>query len=58
MGSRILGFEVEEIAPFKSGDVTISSSKIRKAIAEGDMQTANAYLGYTYSITCQSGTWA
>ncbi|HTA83709.1 MAG TPA: bifunctional riboflavin kinase/FAD synthetase [Bacteroidia bacterium] len=44
------GFEVEEIAPFKSAEVTISSSKIRKAIAEGDLQTANAYLGYTYSL--------
>jgi riboflavin kinase/FMN adenylyltransferase len=44
------GFEVEEISPFKLGDVTISSSKIRKAIAEGDMPTANSYLGYLYSI--------
>lgn len=49
----ILGFEVEEMTPFKSGDITISSSKIRKAIAAGDMQTANAYLGYTYAITAK-----
>lgn len=46
----VLGFEVEEMIPFKSGDITISSSKIRKAIAAGDMTTANACLGYTYGI--------
>jgi riboflavin kinase/FMN adenylyltransferase len=45
------GFEVEEISPFQSGGITISSSKIRKAIAEGDLITANNYLGYTYSIS-------
>jgi len=45
-----LGFEVEEMNPFKSGEVTISSSKIRRAIAEGDMTTANNYLGYTFGL--------
>jgi len=44
------GFEVEEITPFTYDDVTISSSKIRRAVAEGDMHTANSYLGYTYSL--------
>jgi len=48
--SPVLGFDVEEIVPFKIGDVTISSSKIRRAIAAGDMDTANSFLGYTYSI--------
>jgi riboflavin kinase/FMN adenylyltransferase len=48
--SPVLGFDVEEIVPFKIGDITISSSKIRRAIAAGDMQTANSFLGYTYSI--------
>jgi len=48
--SPVLGFDVEEIVPFKIGDITISSSKIRRAIAAGDMQTANNFLGYTYSI--------
>ncbi len=46
----VLGFGVEEITPFQSSGITISSSKIRRAIAEGDMETANAFLGYTYSI--------
>ncbi len=45
-----LGFMVEEMTPFQSDGITISSSKIRKALADGDMQTANTYLGYTYSI--------
>lgn len=47
-----LDFEVEEISQFKSAedDVTISSSKIRRAIAEGDMNTATEYLGYIYSL--------
>ncbi len=48
--SPVLDFDVEEIVPFKIGDITISSSKIRRAIAAGDMQTANNFLGYTYSI--------
>jgi riboflavin kinase/FMN adenylyltransferase len=46
----VLGFDVEELVPFKLGDTTISSSKIRRAIAGGDMEIANSYLGYTYSI--------
>ncbi|MGP8216467.1 MAG: bifunctional riboflavin kinase/FMN adenylyltransferase [Bacteroidia bacterium] len=46
----MLGFTVEEIAPVKSGEVTVSSSKIRKALTEGDVQIANLYLGYSYSI--------
>src|SRR6185312_4202141 len=45
-----LGFEGEEMNPFKSGEVTISSSKIRRAMAEGDMTTANNYLGYTFGL--------
>ena len=45
-----LGFEVEEIMPFALDDITISSSKIRRAIAEGDMTTATEFLGYIYSL--------
>jgi riboflavin kinase/FMN adenylyltransferase len=51
--SPVLGFDVEEITPFKVGNVTISSSKIRRAIDAGDMQTANSFLGYTYGLTAQ-----
>jgi riboflavin kinase/FMN adenylyltransferase len=44
------GFEVEEIPPLYVDGVAVSSSKIRKALAEGDIKKANRYLGYTYSI--------
>jgi riboflavin kinase/FMN adenylyltransferase len=47
----IYGFNVEEMAPLKTGDVAISSTKIRNAVMEGDMALANSSLGYTYFIT-------
>jgi len=36
---------------FGIDDVTISSTKIRKALTEGDITTANAYLGYEFMLT-------
>ena len=45
-----LGFMVEEMTPFQSDGITISSSKIRKALTDGDMEMANTYLGYSYFI--------
>jgi riboflavin kinase / FMN adenylyltransferase len=47
----LYGFNVEEVAPLKGDDVTISSTKIRHAISEGDLPLANSYLGYDYFIT-------
>jgi len=44
------GFEVEEISAQQLDAVSVSSTKIRKALAEGDIQTANAYLGYPYTL--------
>ena len=44
-------FEVEEISAQEIDDVSVSSTKIRKALEEGDIQTANAYLGYKYMLT-------
>lgn len=44
------GFEVEEIPEQDVNDVAVSSTKIRNALLEGDIKTANIYLGYTYSI--------
>ena len=46
-----LNFEVEEIAAQEIDDVSVSSTKIRNAIMDGDMKTANAYLGYNYMLT-------
>lgn len=40
------GFEVEEISKQELEDVAISSTKIRNALIEGNIQKANAYLGY------------
>ncbi len=44
-------FEVEEIPAQLIDDVSVSSTKIRKALKEGDVKTANAYLGYSYLLT-------
>ncbi|QLG44839.1 bifunctional riboflavin kinase/FAD synthetase [Costertonia aggregata] len=44
-------FEVEEIPAQEIDDVSVSSTKIRKALLEGDLKTANTYLGYTYMLT-------
>lgn len=46
-----LGFEVEEIPAQIINDVPVSSTKIRKALADGNIRLANRMLGYTYSIT-------
>lgn len=47
----LYGFEVEEIPAKDINNVAISSTKIRKALIEGDISMANAFLGYEYSIS-------
>lgn len=44
-------FEVEEISAKEIDDVAVSSTKIRKALNEGDVETANNYLGYPFMIS-------
>lgn len=46
-----LDFEVEEIPAQEINDVSVSSTKIRKALETGDILTANKYLGYKYMLT-------
>lgn len=46
-----LNFEVEEIPAQEVKAVSVSSTKIRKALEEGDIATANQYLGYPYMLT-------
>ena len=46
-----LDFEVEEIPAQLVADVSVSSTKIRNALEEGDVKTANSYLGYNYMLT-------
>lgn len=48
---KAFNFEVEEISAEEINDVSISSTKIRKALELGDMQTANLYLGYEFMLT-------
>lgn len=44
-------FEVEQISAEEINDVTISSTKIRNALYEGNITYANKLLGYSYSIS-------
>jgi len=45
------GFEVEEIPSQEIDAVAVSSTKIRVALAEGDIAKAKNYLGYDYFLT-------
>ncbi|MBD0725429.1 riboflavin biosynthesis protein RibF [Flavobacterium sp. L1I52] len=45
------GFEVEQISAQEINDISVSSTKIRNAIQEGNMYLANKYLGYDYFLT-------
>ncbi|MBS1490647.1 MAG: bifunctional riboflavin kinase/FAD synthetase [Bacteroidetes bacterium] len=53
LNASTYGFEVEEISRQDIDHVAISSSKIRKALAQADITTANDLLGKPYSITGQ-----
>lgn len=44
------GFEVEQISAEEIQDVSVSSTKIRKALDEGNISLANDYLGYAYFL--------
>lgn len=44
------GFEVEEIPRQDVDHIGVSSTKIRSALNEGDVRTANEYLGRPYNI--------
>ena len=45
------GFEVEQISAQEINAISVSSTKIRNAIQEGEMLLANKYLGYHYFLT-------
>lgn len=48
---KAFNFSVEEIEATAIKDNNISSTKIRKAITEGDVETARLYLGAPYCLT-------
>lgn len=45
------GFEVEEIPAKQIDEVSVSSTKIRNSLLEGNITLANAYLGYSYMLS-------
>ncbi|MGO4904864.1 bifunctional riboflavin kinase/FAD synthetase [Flavobacterium sp. W20_MBD1_R3] len=44
-------FEVEQISVQEINDISVSSTKIRNALLDGNMALANEYLGYDYFLT-------
>lgn len=44
-------FDVEQISAKEIDEISISSTKIRKAINDGKIKLANQYLGYDYTFT-------
>lgn len=47
----LFNFKIQEIPAQDIDNVKISSTKIRKALLKGDIQQADRYLGYPYSIS-------
>ncbi len=48
---QLYGFTVEHVPPQAIGDMIVSSTKIRKALLDGNVHQANEWLGYKYSLT-------
>jgi len=46
-------FKVERVAAQDVENIAISSTKIRNALAVGNVKSANRLLGYTYSVTAE-----
>ncbi|WP_457618363.1 bifunctional riboflavin kinase/FAD synthetase [Lutibacter sp.] len=44
-------FTVEEISQLNIDSITVSSTKIRRAIEKGKIEKANSYLGYNFMLT-------
>ncbi len=49
--SKKYNFECIEIPEYLVNDVDVSSTKIRNAVKDGDVETANTLLGFPYFIT-------
>lgn len=48
---KIYKFEVEQISAEEIDEVSISSTKIRNALLDGEIKLANDYLGYNYFLS-------
>ena len=49
--AKIFGFDLEEVPACMNDGMPVSSTKIRKALVEGNVKLANSLLGYDYSIS-------
>lgn len=45
------GFEVEQIPARQIDDISVSSTKIREALNQGDVALAKTFLGYEYNVS-------
>jgi riboflavin kinase/FMN adenylyltransferase len=45
------GIEIEEVSPLVINGVSVSSTKIRHALSEGNLAVANGYLGRPYELS-------
>jgi riboflavin kinase/FMN adenylyltransferase len=48
---KTYNFDVEEISAQELNEIAISSTKIRNSLAEGNIITANQYLGYPFMVS-------
>ncbi|GCD80218.1 MULTISPECIES: bifunctional riboflavin kinase/FAD synthetase [Bacteroidota] len=48
---QLYGFSVESLSAQAIHGVVVSSTKVRKTLLQGDVDTANQWLGYPYAIT-------
>jgi riboflavin kinase/FMN adenylyltransferase len=48
---NMFGFKVHEISAKSLNDISISSTKIRTALNDGEIEKANKYLGYKFSLS-------
>lgn len=48
---QALGFEVREVPPFEIDGIAVSSTRVREALALGEIEKAAYYLGRPYSLS-------
>jgi len=48
--AKIYGYDVVQMPARSVDDANVSSTKIRKALETGDIETANIFLGYPYAL--------
>ena len=49
--AELYDFNIHQLEPLNLSDKSVSSTKIRKALNDGDIPLANDYLGYTFELT-------